>query len=203
MGKRCRLYDFDGFPYPYISLNRDPCIFNPKASVQRITAKFTCKEVGAALQALRKSKWLWKPGRCSCGSCGDRLQKVPFLSGLKRGNGRAYLRCPQCRKWFDVLAFSFLPVVRMPLPTVYKAMQMYFQQNRAPSVDEIGRLVGCSGSTASALKKLVKALRAAECRCMDHKQQLRQVAGRIHQHLRCTFSFSVLRPSFLHPVPKS
>ncbi|CAE7574830.1 unnamed protein product [Symbiodinium microadriaticum] len=141
---------------------------------------------------------LWLPwsevvelaGRCGwsgqdCGvaaniCCGLQAVELDPRDGderLKRGNGRAYWRCPQCRKWFDALAFSFLPVVRMPLPTVYKAMQMYFQQNRAPSVDEIGRLVGCSGSTASALKKLVKALRAAECCCMDHKQQLRQVAG--------------------------
>ncbi|CAE7197797.1 unnamed protein product [Symbiodinium sp. CCMP2592] len=132
------------------------------------------RDVRAALQALRKAKWLWKPGRCSCG---EHLQQVPFKASLKRGNGRAYLRCPQCHKWFDSLAFSFLPVLRMPLPTVYKAMQIYFQQGRVLSVDEIGRLLGCSGSPASALKKLVKALRAAECRCMDHKQQLRQVTG--------------------------
>ncbi|CAE7226184.1 unnamed protein product [Symbiodinium sp. CCMP2592] len=110
---------------------------------------------------------------------------------------------PQCHKWFDSLAFSFLPVLQMPLPTVYKAMQIYFQQGRVLSVDEIGRLLGCSGSPASALKKLVKALRAAECRCMDHKQQLRQVTGRICQHLHCTYSFSVLPLYLLHPLPTS
>eukprot|EP00439_Symbiodinium_sp_Y106_P000842 s905_g1.t1 len=55
---------------------------------------------------------------------------------------------PPCHKWFDSLAFSFLPVLRMPLPTVYKALQMYFQHRQVPSVDEIGKLL------RSALKKL-------------------------------------------------
>ena len=56
----------------------------------------------------------------------------------------------------------------------------YFQQGRAPSADDIGRLLGCSGSSASPLKKLVRALRGAECRCMDHKQRGRQLAGHAH-----------------------
>jgi len=61
--------------------------------------------------------------------------------GLARGKGRAYLRCGGCRRWFDILSFSALPVLRFPLPQLWEAMKRYFGSLIPPSVEEVAAAI--------------------------------------------------------------
>ena len=55
----------------------------------------------------------------------------------------------------DVLAWSHLPQVRMSLPCVQRALELYFGQTPPPSVDHIGLQLGLSGKNTGSLKKLL------------------------------------------------
>ena len=146
----------------------------PKAMKAR-GKTFRPKDVKDALKALRKTGWIHKAKHCSCGG---NLVACPLTKSLKRGNGRAYLRCSECRSWYDVVAFSPLPTLKMPLPTLYECMQRYFHGPYAESVESCASFLGLSGSKTSALFKQWRALRTAECRCIAAKQKDRTLAGR-------------------------
>ena len=145
----------------------------PKAK-KRQQPKPTLKEVAAALRALRGSGWLWRSKRCPCG---DRLVQCPLKASVKRGHGRVYLRCAGCRKWYDVLARSYLPVLKMPLPVVWRAMGMYFAHLQPPTLQDAACSLGLSGNSAGVLGRLWRALRGAEARCMDAELSARLIAG--------------------------
>ena len=146
----------------------------PKAKKQPLR-KFTQKAVNSALKALKDTGWLWKKQPCSCG---DRYVQVPLKQSNERGLGRVYLRCAGCRRWSDVLAFSFLPVVKMPLPLVHEAMTRYCHGPFPETLQSAASAMGLSGTSAgSALSKLWNALKVAEVRCMEQRQADRQLSG--------------------------
>eukprot|EP00439_Symbiodinium_sp_Y106_P053632 s2805_g7.t1 len=70
--------------------------------------------------------------------------------------------CGSCRRSFDVLTYSFLPRLKLPLPLVVKAMRMHFENSQPSSLQDMGRRLGLSGGNKGSLKKLVQHLRAAE-----------------------------------------
>ena len=168
----------------------------PKAMKAR-GKTFRAKDVKDALKALRKTGWIHKAKHCSCGG---NLVACPLTKSLKRGNGRAYLRCSECRSWYDVVAFSPLPTLKMPLPTLYECMQRYFHGPYAESVESCASFLGLSGSKTFALFKLWRALRTAECRCIAAKQKDRTLAGRPNNwKMGCKSIFS--KPQRFFPVP--
>lgn len=137
--------------------------------------RYKLKEIKAALAFLKKNGWVRKQSLCGCG---DRLVQVPWKLGAARGAGRAYMRCAGCRSWYDCLAFSALPVLKMPLPLLVKVMKRYFHGAYAESVESCATALGLSGSASSScVSRLFGALRIAENRCMDHRQGSRTLAG--------------------------
>ena len=115
-------------------------------AVKKQLPKHTVKQVRAALGKLRQSGWVQRPNPCDCG---DRLVQVPWKIGMQRGAGPAYLRCAGCRSWFDCLAFSALPVVRLPLPKVLQVMERYFHGPVPESVQSAAHALGLSGGAGS------------------------------------------------------
>lgn len=149
----------------------------PKAKKQKLPV-YRLKDVALALRKLRTSGWLTQRQHCVCGQCGDKLVDVPLKASCNRGNARAYMRCVGCRRWYDAVALSGLPVLKLPLPTLLKAMQRYFHGPFAESVESCAVALGLSGSPAtSCLSRLWTALRAAEVRCMESRQKNRFLSG--------------------------
>ena len=64
------------------------------------------------------------------------------------------MRCSDCSSYRDVLTWSHLPKLRMPLPSVVAAMKHWFGGSVPPSADHVGRLLGLSGTSATSLKSL-------------------------------------------------
>ena len=144
-------------------------------SVKQQQPSYKLKEIKAALTFLKKTGWVRTQTHCGCG---DRLVQVPWKLGAARGAGRVYLRCAGCRSWYDCLAFSALPVLKMPLPLVVKVMKRYFHGAYAESLELCASALGLSGSASSSCaSRLFGALRIAENRCMDHRQGSRTLAG--------------------------
>ena len=139
---------------------------------------YRLKEVSLALRKLRTSGWLTQRKHCVCGQCGDKLVDVPVKASFNRGYARAYMRCVGCRRWYDAVAFSCLPVLKLPLPTLLKAMQRYFHGPFAESVQSCAVALGLSGTPGtSCLSRLWNALGAAEVRCMESRQKHRTLSG--------------------------
>ena len=82
---------------------------------QRVTERDTMH----AYRQLKASGWAWKPKECF--SCGGFVQLQSWRSCRHRGRGRLFVKCMECFAWFDVLVWSSLFVVRMPLQCVWKA----------------------------------------------------------------------------------
>lgn len=155
-------------------------------SVKVKKPKWKVQDVQTALTKLRKSGWLpLKKKKCHCGG---NLVPLPLRATYQRGHGRAFQRCNQCRKWFDVMTWSVLPVVKMPLPVIWMILQRYFHGLHAESVESCAKALGLSGSNTSALAKLWRALQTAEVRCMEHKQRNRLLEGPSHMMKHNTFS---------------
>lgn len=155
--------------------NRDREKKRKPKSVKQQQPSYKLKEIKAALTFLKKTRWVRTQTHCGCG---DRLVQVPWKLGAARGAGRAYLRCAGCRSWYDCLAFSALPVLKMPLPLVVKVMKRYFHGAYAESLESCASALGLSGSASSScVSRLFGALRIAENRCMDHRQGSRTLAG--------------------------
>ena len=152
-------------------------IRKPKANKKKQPV-YRLKEVSLALRKLRTSGWLTQRKHCVCGQCGDKLVDVPVKASFNRGYARAYMRCVGCRRWYDAVAFSCLPVLKLPLPTLLKAMQRYFHGPFAESVQSCAVALGLSGTPGtSCLSRLWNALRAAEVRCMESRQKHRTLSG--------------------------
>ena len=134
------------------------------------TRQCTAKEIAAAYNRLLSTRWAWKRTTCPCGG---NLVKVKKKTAAQRGSGRAFQRCSRCKKWYDVLATSQLPVVKAPLPVVVSILEYYLG-------------LRCDG----VVRKLVRVLRSAEVRCAQQRQIGRELAG----HCKCL-------PSTLNPEP--
>ena len=76
-------------------------------------------ETKHAYRQLKANGWAWKPKVCY--SCGGLVQMQTWRSCRHRGRGRLFVKCLECLAWFDVLVWSSLFVVRMPLQCVWKA----------------------------------------------------------------------------------
>ena len=156
--------------------NRDAERMRKPRAKKKELKKYTLKEVNLAWKNLRKTGWLQKPP--SCGQCENRLIQCPLKDCVKRGAGRMYYRCSGCRKWYDALAFSALPILKLPLPLILAAMKRYFHGPSAESVESAATALGLSASAkTSALARLWMALRTAENRCMDARQNSRTLTG--------------------------
>lgn len=152
----------------------------PKAT-KNPSLLFSVKQVRMAVQKLRASGWLVEKKTCSCG---DKLVRCPWKLGMSRGKGRAYLRCTGCRRWYDIMAFSPLPVLKMPLPLLYEAIAKYFAEVRVPSVQSVARALQVSGGNHSPLFRLFRALQMAEVRCMDWTQSRRTLTGQCDEKVK-------------------
>ena len=142
---------------------------------KRQVLAFKLTEIQSALKELKSSGWLRQEKFCPCG---DKLVQCPLRMSVKRGTGRVYLRCAGCRRWYDVVAFSSLPVLKMPLPLLLAAMKRYFQGPHAEAFARCAEALGMSGTSKTcALARLWNALRTAEQRCMDHTQSNRVLTG--------------------------
>ena len=142
---------------------------------KRKVLAFKLTEIQSALKELKSSGWLRQEKFCPCG---DKLVQCPLRKSVKRGTGRVYLRCAGCRRWYDVVAFSSLPVLKMPLPLLLAAMKRYFQGPHAEGFARCAEALGMSGTSKTcALARLWNALRTAEQRCMDHTQSNRVLTG--------------------------
>ena len=122
-------------------------------------------------------------GKKTC-PCGDRLVRCPWKLGMSRGKGRAYLRCAGCQRWYDIMAFSPLPVLKMPLPLLQEAISKYFAEVRVPSVQSVARALQVSGGNHSPLFRLFRALQMAEVRCMDWTQSRRTLTGQCDEKVK-------------------
>lgn len=108
---------------------------------------------------LKKTKWCWHETHCQCGGL---LELQNFKHCESRGHGRRFKRCVECRSYFDILSWSHLPIVRLPLPYLVEAMKRYFSGSAPPSSDEVGRQLGINGRNGSALQKLFNTLSTHE-----------------------------------------
>ncbi|CAE7225007.1 unnamed protein product [Symbiodinium microadriaticum] len=70
--------------------------------------------------------------------------------------------CGSCRRSFDILTYSCLPRLKLPLPLVLKAMHLHFENSTSSSLKDMGRRLGLSGGNKGSLRKLAQHLRAAE-----------------------------------------
>lgn len=100
--------------------------------------------VKAAHTFLIRTGWCWKA--------------LSFKHCQGRGHGRKFVRCSHCGAYRDVLAWSYLPVLRMPLPAVVEAMKQWFTGSLPPSVEDVGRLLGFSGMASTSLRSLLLTL---------------------------------------------
>ena len=117
---------------------------NPNRKLWRISFLSTKKVTETAYNAMLNEGWAWRPEGCS--SCHGRLVRQTWKTCCCRGWGRLYLRCEDCGKWFDVLTFSYLITVRLPLTLVWKALTMHFQESPPPTASQVGRLLGMSAT---------------------------------------------------------
>ena len=131
-------------------------------------------DVRNAYRRLLTCKWLWHPNECSCG--GVLTLEKPEES-QHRGVGRMFLRCSECRLWKDVLTYSHLPRVRMPLPHVLQAMCIFFRTVKIPSLNEMAAEMGYNGHAGGCLAALRNSLLHSCARCAVHEQRHRQLSG--------------------------
>ena len=143
---------------------------NPRAYKKRATQTPVSKRsVNKAYKYLKDNKLCWKPPRCDM--CGGKYMFLSHKHNQLRGHGRKFVRCEDCLEYKDVLVWSHLPAVRVPLPALVAAIQMYFEQTPPPSSDAIGKLTGLSGTRSGALRKVLGVLQDREADCAVRLQQ--------------------------------
>eukprot|EP00438_Fugacium_kawagutii_P035560 Skav229224 [mRNA] locus=scaffold864:125682:127571:+ [translate_table: standard] len=103
--------------------------------------------------ALKKQGWAWKPDCCP--ACSGRLARQSWATCQHRGWGRLFFRCEDCQKYFDVLTFSHLITLRLPLVLVEKAVDMHFADSPPPSASQVGRYLGLSATPGGKGKRPV------------------------------------------------
>ena len=130
--------------------------------------------VQKAYSFLKKTKWCWQQTHCNCGG---EFEMQSFNHCECRGHGRRFVRCLECRAYFDVLSWSHLPILRLPLPFVVEAMKRYFSGSAPSSSDEVGRQLGISGQSRSALKKLFDTLATHEATLALESQRETTLSG--------------------------
>ncbi|CAK9051749.1 Uncharacterized protein SCF082_LOCUS28378, partial [Durusdinium trenchii] len=79
--------------------------------------------------------------------------------------------------WKDVLSFSYLPVVRMPLYHVWLAAEAWFATTKPPSLSDLGQRLGYNSQRCGVLRRLVRAFLVAESRCAQLTQASRTLSG--------------------------
>ena len=79
--------------------------------------------------------------------------------------------------WHDVLHFSALPTLRLPIIYVWKLVHLWFANLKPPSVDSMASIFGLSGQVGSPVHRLATMLRSAEAQCAVKMQNSRKLAG--------------------------
>ena len=114
----------------------------PKKDLKKVCIDKKATE--SAYKKLKRDQWLWQPHKCT--SCFGHLYLLPWGTCRARGRGRLFYRCDECRKHFDVLTFSHLLSLRLPLVIVSRAIDMHFEKSPPPSASDVGRALGCSAT---------------------------------------------------------
>ena len=118
----------------------------PKPTKDPAKMSVTKKNTEAAFRKLKQKGWLWKQNECM--ACAGDLVRMTWNTCQLRGHGRLFYRCSQCQAYFDVLTFSHLPTVRLPVAVVAEAVEKHFAVSPPPSASQIGILLGCSATPA-------------------------------------------------------
>lgn len=130
--------------------------------------------VQKAYALLKRTGWCWQRSHCDRGGS---FEMLSFKHAQCRGHGRRFVRCVDCRAYFDVLPWSDLPVLRLPLPFVVEGMKRYFAGSAPSPSDEVGRQLGVRGQNKSALKRLFDTLAAHEATLAYERQQQTSLSG--------------------------
>ena len=145
----------------------------PKANPAK-QMRVTKKTVEAAHKKLLQTKWCWMQKNCDCGGV---LLACSFKHCQQRGLGRKFVYCTGCRNYKDVMHWSHLPNVRMPLPSLAETMRLYFESVTAPTAEDIARRIGMSGTSGSPVHSIIDALWRHEIRCWEARQKSRMLHG--------------------------
>ena len=81
--------------------------------------------------------------------------------------------------WHDVLHFSALPTLRLPIIFIWQILKIWFANAKVPSIDAICKILGIGGAQGSAAQRLGKFLLSAEASCAEKQQQTRKLQGLI------------------------
>lgn len=130
--------------------------------------------VQRAYNFLKRTGWCWQRTTCHCGGS---FENISFKHSQCRGHGRRFVRCADCGSYRDVLSWSHLPILRLSLPCVVEAMKRWFAGSTPPSADEIGRQLGMSGQSKSALRRLVDTLATHEATLASEEQDQTWLSG--------------------------
>ena len=79
--------------------------------------------------------------------------------------------------WKDVMCFSKLPVLRMPLYHIFLVVQAWFGATKPPSLSDLGASFGYSSQRCGVLRRVTRALLVAEARCAETTQAKRKLSG--------------------------
>ena len=154
--------------------------------VQKQQPAVTRDTTQKAYNVLLRTGWCWKPKLCHCGGT---FETLSFRHSNMRGSGRLFLRCTDsdCRSYKDVLCFSHLPSLRMPLSHIVEAMKCWFSKSCPPSADDVGRHLGLAGQSHSSLKKLFETLGKHESDLALSFQDTTSLSGRLVFIRSCQF----------------
>ena len=75
-----------------------------------------------------------------------------------------------CRCFKDVMTYSHLPRVRMPLPHVWQALMIFFRATKIPTLNDMASEMGYNGLTGGSPCRLRASMLLACGRCAGHRQ---------------------------------
>ena len=149
---------------------RRPRSRQDKAQQPAVTRDSTQK----AYALLKKLGWCWKPTACECGGT---FELLSFAHSQRRGHGRRFVRCNDCETYKDVMTWSHLPKLRLPLPSLVEAMKIWFTGSVPPSSDQVGCRIGVCGQNKSSLKTLLDTLASHEAALARDLQSRTSLSG--------------------------
>lgn len=104
---------------------------------------------------------------------------------LLAGQGRLFYKCRDCGLYRDVLTWSNLVVVRMPLIHVSRVLKEHFATTPPPSSYKIADKLGLSGTIGGPVHTLTTLLLKQEARCAHDFQKNCTVGGQICFFFKC------------------
>ena len=98
---------------------------------------------------------------------------------LLAGQGRLFYKCRDCGLYRDVLTWSNLVVVRMPLIHVSRVLKEHFATTPPPSSNKIAHKLGLSGTIGGPVHTLATLLLKQEARCAHDFQKNCTLGGQM------------------------